>query len=144
MYIAIYIHRLFSLMITINIVYSCYSFYCLPISVIVYYFPLPVTILDIISTYLVCSKAQHEVTITRLGNILYLSIKYWRHLGRQSQIQPFVLTLQHNSTLSTDKTSRKCVLFLQSTPPQNWIHLSVYHSRSDSYQDHCSAVVTHL
>ena len=56
---------------------------------------------------------------------------------------PFVLTLQHNSTLSTDKTSRKCVLFLQSTPPQNWIHLSVYHNRSGSYQDHCSADVIH-
>ena len=73
----------------------------------------------------------------------YNTIKYWRHLGRQSQMQPFVLTLQHNSTLSTDKTLRKCVLFLQSTPPQNWIHLSVYHNRSTSYQDHCSAAVTH-
>ena len=58
-------------------------------------------------------------------------------------MQPFVLTLQHNSTLSTDKTSRKCVLFLQSTPQQNWIHLSVYHNRSGSYQDYCSAVATH-
>ena len=56
--------------------------------------------------------------------------------------QPFVLTLQHNSTLGTDKTSRKCVLFLQSTPQQNRIHLSVYHNRSGSYQDHCSAVAT--
>ena len=49
-----------------------------------------------------------------------------------------VLTLQHNNTLSTDKPSRMCVLFLQSTPPQNWILLSVYQNRSGSpYQDLC-------
>ena len=58
-------------------------------------------------------------------------------------MQPFILTLQHNSTLSTDKNLGKHVLFLQSTPPQNWIHLSVYHNRSSSYQDHCAPVVTH-
>ena len=48
----------------------------------------------------------------------------------QAQIQPFVLVLKHNTTCSTDKTSGMCLLFLQSTPQQNWILLSVYHSRS--------------
>ena len=53
-----------------------------------------------------------------------------------------VLTLQLNSTLSTDKPSRMCVLFLQSTPPQNWILLSVYQNRSGSlYQDLCYTCV---
>ena len=58
------------------------------------------------------------------------------------QLLYYVLTLQHNSTLSTDKLSRMCVLFLQSTPPQNWILLSVYQNRSSSpYQDLCYACV---
>ena len=41
--------------------------YYLIIAVIVYPFPLSVTILDIISSYLVCSNAQHKVTATILG-----------------------------------------------------------------------------
>ena len=46
----------------------------------------------------------------------------------------FVLVPEYNTTLSTDKTSRMCVLFLQSTPQQNWILLSVYQNRSEQIQ----------
>ena len=49
----------------------------------------------------------------------------------------YILTLQSQQLTSTDKP-RKCVLFLQSTPPQNWILLSVYQNRSgSSYEDLC-------
>ena len=120
------------------------SHYHLPISVTVYPFPLPVTILDIISSYLLSSNTQHKVTVTLLGR--QFTIYFYQileALGQAITDAAFVLALQHNSTLSTDKTSRKCVLFLQSTPPQNWIPLSVYHNRSSSYQDYCAAVATH-
>ena len=43
--------------------------------------------------------------------------------------------------LGTDKTSGKCILFLQSTPQQNWILLSVYHNRSENL---CAAVTIHV
>ena len=120
---------------------SCYR---LPISVTVYPFPLPVTVLDIISSYLLCSNTQHKVTVTlpdRQFTIYFYQIL--EAFGQAITDAAFVLALQHNSTLSTDKTLRKCVLFLQSTPPQNWIPLSVYHNRSGSYQDYCAAVATH-
>ena len=64
-------------------------------------------------------------------------------LGQAITDAAFCFDSVANSTLSTDKTLRKCVLFLQSTPQQNWILLSEYHNRSSSYQDHCSAVATH-
>ena len=74
-YIAIYIHRLSHLMKTINILYNFYSFYCyIIIPPIVYQFQFPFTlshywftVLDIISSYLLCSNTQHEVTVTHFG-----------------------------------------------------------------------------
>ena len=50
----------------------------------------------------------------------------------QAQIQPFVMVPKPNTTCSTDKTSGMCLLFLQSTPQQNWIPLSVYQNRSEN------------
>ena len=100
--------------------------------------------MDIISSYLVCSNTQHKVTVSRLGRHFTISFyQILEALGQAITDAAFVLTLEHNSTLSTDKTSRKCVLFLQSTPQQNWIHLSVYHNRSGSYQDYCPTIVTY-
>ena len=85
------------------------------------------------------------MTVTLLGR--QFTVYFYQILEALRQAitdAAFVLALQHNSTLSTDKTSGKCVLFLQSTPPQNWIPLSVYHNRSDSYQNYCAAVATQL
>ena len=121
------------------------SCYCLPISITIYPFPLLVTVLDIISSYLLSSNTQHKVPVTLLGR--QFTIYFYQileALGQAITDAAFVLALQHNSTLSTDKTSRKCILFLQSTPPQNLIPLSVYHNRSGSYQDYCAAVATQL
>ena len=52
---------------TIFILLSINSHYRLLISVIVYLFQLSFTVLDILSSYLVCSNAQHKVTVTILG-----------------------------------------------------------------------------
>ena len=132
--------------------YNFYGYYCnIIISAIVYQFQLPFTLsryqlpLDIISSYLLCSNTQHKVTVTLLGR--QFTVYFYQILEALRQAitdAAFVLALQHNSTLSTDKTSRKSILFLQLTPPQNWIPLSVYHNRSGSYQDYCAAVATQL
>ena len=101
--IAIYIFRLSYLMITINIIYSYYSSlllysnsrYHLPILVIVYPFPLPVTVLNVTSSYLSCSNTQHKVTVTILGR--KFTLYYYQMLEALGQAviekQPFVFTL---------------------------------------------------
>ena len=40
---------------------------------IIYQFQLSVTVMDIISSYLVCSNTQHKVTVTRLGRQFTIS-----------------------------------------------------------------------
>ena len=71
-------------------------------------------------------------------SLLSISGGTWSGNYRCSLLYGCVLTLQHN----TDKLSRMCVLFLQSTPPQNWILWSVYQNRSGSpYQDLCYTCV---
>ena len=106
-------------------------------------FQLPFTIFhyhllfNCISSYLVCSNSQHKVTVTILGRqFTILLCQMLEALGQAMTITDaaFVLVLEPNTTLSTDKTSRMCVLFLQSTPQQNWILLSVYQNRSEQVQ----------
>ena len=101
-----------------------------------YHSPFPITVYYLIniSSYLVCSNSQHKVTVTILGRqFTILLCQMLEALGQAMTITAaaFVLVLEHNTTLSTDKTSRMCVLFLQSTPQQNWILLSVYQNRSE-------------
>ena len=101
-----------------------------------YHLPFPVIghYLSSISSYLVSSNPQHKVTIIVLGRqFTILLCQMLEALGQAMTITDaaFVLGLEHNTTLNTDKTSRMCVLFLQSTPQQNWILLSVYHNRSE-------------
>ena len=101
-----------------------------------YRLPFPVTghYLSSISSYLVSSNPQHKVTITILGRqFTILLCQILEALGQALTITDaaFVLVLEHNTTPNTDKTSRMCVLFLQSTPQQNWILLSLYHNRSE-------------
>ena len=100
-----------------------------------YRLPFPITsyYLNSISPYLVCSNSQHKVTIAVLGRQSTIPLcQMLEALGQAMTITDvaFVLVLEHNTTLNTDKTSRMCVLFLQSTPQQNWILLSVYQNRS--------------
>ena len=86
------------------------------------------------NSYLVCSNSKHKVTSTSLWRqfpiLLYQILEA---IGQAMTITAvaFVLVPQHNTTLSADKTSRMCILFLQSTPLQNWILLSVYQNRSE-------------
>ena len=104
-----------------------YFNYRLPFPIIGHY-------LSSISSYLVSSNPQHKVTIIVLGRqFTILLCQMLEALGQAMTITDaaFVLVLEHNTTLNTDKTSRTCVLFLQSTPQQNWILLSVYHNRSE-------------
>ena len=86
--------------------------------------------------------SQHRMPLSCLGR--HFTTVYYQVLEALSQAVTLycVLTQQPNNTLSTDKPSRTCVLFLQSTPPQNWILLSVYQNRSGSlYQDLCYTCV---
>ena len=106
-----------------------------------YHLPFPITgyhfKYNTISSYLVCSNSQHKVTILVLGRqFTILLCQMLEALGQAMTITDaaFVLVLEHNTTLNTDKTSRMCVLFLQSTPQQNWILLSVYQNRSEQVQ----------
>ena len=64
-----------------------------------------------ISPYL-CSNAQHKVTVTILGRQFTISFyQILEALGQAITDAAFVLTLEHNSTLSTDKTSREvCII----------------------------------
>ena len=97
-------------------------------------FPVTGHYLNSISSYLVSSNPQHKVTIIVLGRqFTILLCQMLEALGQAMTIidAAFVLVLEHNTTLNTDKTSRMCVLFLQSTPQQNWIPLSVYQNRSE-------------
>ena len=98
--------------------------------------PFPVTghYLNSISSYLVSINPQHKVTILVLGRqFTILLCQMLEALGQAMTITDaaFVLVLEHNTTLNTDKTSRTCILFLQSTSQQNWILLSVYQNRSE-------------
>ena len=103
---------------------------------IVHLFQLPFTVsfnwLLFKSSYLVSSNSQHKVTITILGR-QFTILLYQKSGGPETgnhRCSPLFWFLDHNTTLSTDKTSRTCVFFLQSTPQQNWILLSEYHNRS--------------
>ena len=102
-----------------------YFNYRLPFSSIGYYLS--------INSYLVSSNPQYKVTITLLGR-QFTILLYQKSGGPGTgnhRCSPLFWFLDHNTTLCTDKTSRMCVLFLQSTPQQNWIFLSEYHNRSE-------------
>ena len=110
------------------------------LSFTIFYHHLPFIIY--IYSYLPYLDSQHGMPLSCLGR--QFTTVYYQGLEALNQAVTLccVLTLQHNSTLSTDKPSRMCVLFLQSTPPQNWILLSVYQNRSGSlYQDLCYTCV---
>ena len=109
------------------------------LSLIYFNYRLPFPSIDYylsISSYLVSLNSQHKVTIQFYGrqSTILLCQNVGGQLGRQgpSQMQPFVLTLgsaiPHSGLI---RLLGKCVLFLQSTPQQNWILLSVYHNRSE-------------
>ena len=86
-----------------------------------------------ISSYLASSTSQYKVTITILGR-QFTILLYQKSGGPGTgnhRCSPLFWFLDHNTPLSTDKTSRMCIFFLQSTPQQNWIILSEYHNRSE-------------
>ena len=107
-------------------------------------FPISGHCLSSINSYLVCSKPQHKVTSTDLcRQFTILLCQMLEALGPGSDNHRCILLfwLCSHNTRSTDKTLGKHVLFLQSTPQQNWILLSVYHNRSENL---CAAVTTHV
>ena len=97
-------------------------------------FPVIGHYLSSISSYLVSSNPQHKVTIIVLcRQFTILLCQMLEALGQALTITDAAFCFGSGAqyTLNTDKTSRMCVLFLQSTPQQNWILLSVYHNRSE-------------
>ena len=109
-----------------------YFYYCSSIPITVYRFLLSVTVYR--NSYLVWSNSQHKVTSSSLWRQFSILLYHiLEAIGQAMTITAvaFVLVPQHNTTLRADKTSRMCLSFLQSTPQQNWIPLSVYQNRSE-------------
>ena len=106
-------------------------------------FPINGFNLKCIISYLVCRNPQHKVTSTNLWRqFSILLCQMLEVLGQALTIDNHRCSLLFWSCypLGTDKTSGKCIFFLQSTPQQNWILLSVYQNRSENLR---AAVTTH-
>ena len=120
-----------------------YLDYCYSLSITGYRFPLTASILKSIVSYLVCSKPQHKVTSINLWRQFSILLCQMLEVLRQAwNIDNHRCSLLFWSCypLGTDKTSGKCIFFLQSTPQQNWILLSVFQNRSENLR---AAVTTH-
>ena len=110
-----------------------------------YWLSFPINGFNLISilSYLVCSKPQHKVTSTNLWrHFSILLCQMLEALGQALTIDNHRCSLLFWSCypLGTDKTLGKCIFFLQPTPLQNWILLSVYLNRSENLR---AAVTTH-
>ena len=104
-------------------------------------FPVNGYYLKSIISYLVCRNPQHKVTSTNLWRqFSILLCQMLEALGQALTFTDAVFLFWSCYPLGTDKTSGKCILFLQSTPQQNWILLSVYQNRSENLR---AAVTTH-